>query len=64
MMGGVSFYGSILAPYADVQLAGTAEYFGAVIGLTVRISGDFEFHVDESSPLLVGLGVSPPFLVQ
>ncbi|MCH8148670.1 MAG: hypothetical protein IH987_11845 [Planctomycetes bacterium] len=64
MSGGVSFYGSILAPNAEVELSGTAEYFGAVIGRTVKITGDFEFHVDESSPLLAGLVVKPPILVQ
>ncbi|MCH9001457.1 MAG: hypothetical protein IIC02_02695 [Planctomycetes bacterium] len=64
MMGEVSFYGSILAPNAEIELAGTSEYFGAVIGKTVKITGDFEFHVDESSPLVAGLAVSPPILVQ
>lgn len=64
MTGSVSFYGSILAPNAEIELAGTSEYFGAVIGRTVKITGDFEFHVDESSPLLAGLEVSPPILVQ
>ena len=64
MMGEVSFYGSILAPNAEIVLAGTSEYFGAVIGLTVKITGDFEFHVDESSPLLAGLVSPPPMLVQ
>jgi len=64
MTGEVSFYGSILAPNAEIELSGTAEYFGAVIGLTVKITGDFEFHVDESSPLLAGLVSPPPMLVQ
>lgn len=64
MMGEVSFYGSILAPNAEIELAGTSEYFGAVIGKTVKITGDFEFHVDESSPLLAELAVSSPVLVQ
>lgn len=64
MTGSVSFYGSILAPNAEIELAGTSEYFGAVIGKTVKITGDFEFHVDESSPLVAGLAVSPPILVQ
>jgi len=46
--GGSGFYGSIIAPYADVVLGGTADFYGAVIGQTVDLSGDFVFHVDES----------------
>lgn len=64
MTGEVSFYGSILAPNAEIELSGTAEYFGAVIGRTVKITGSFEFHVDESSPLLAGIFSPPPMLVQ
>ncbi len=46
--GGTAFYGSIIAPYAEVVLGGTADYYGAVIGLTVNMGGDIIFHVDES----------------
>ncbi len=46
--GGTGFYGSIIAPYGEVYLGGSADFYGAVIGLTVDIGGDFIFHVDES----------------
>jgi len=49
--GGAGFYGSILAPDADVALGGTADYYGAVVGGTVTLGGDFTFHVDESLDL-------------
>ncbi len=64
MTGEVEFYGSILAPFADVRLGGTSAYYGAIIGGTVTIFGDFEFHVDESSPLTDLIQPPPPMLVQ
>ena len=48
--GTYEFYGSVVAPNADVKLYGTADYFGAMIGGTVSMLGDFQFHVDESLP--------------
>lgn len=55
--GGTGFYGSIIAPYADVVLGGSADFFGAVIGRTVDMGGGFVFHVDES---LVGVDWKAP----
>lgn len=46
------FYGSILAPNADITLRGNEDYFGALVGKNIEMSGDFQFHVDESLPLL------------
>ena len=51
MTGSVQFYGSILAPNAEIQLAGNADYFGALVGGSVDFGGNFSFHMDESLPL-------------
>lgn len=64
LRGSADFYGTILAPYAEVGLGGTADYFGAVIGGTVKIFGDFIFHVDESQALYSMIDPPPPVLVQ
>jgi len=65
MTGDVEFYGSIIAPYAEIELAGTSSYYGAIIGGTVKISGDFEFHVDESlDDVFALIKPPPPTLVQ
>ncbi len=62
--GSVAFYGSILAPNADVSIGGTADFYGALIGKTVKMHGDFQFHVDESLPLAQPwYEPPPPFLV-
>lgn len=63
--GGSDFYGSILAPYADVVFTGGATIYGAVIGGTLKLSGDMEFHLDTSLPLAQPLFEPPmPFLVR
>lgn len=50
--GGTGFFGSILAPYADVVLSGNdVGFFGGVVGKTVDLKGDISFHVDESLPI-------------
>jgi len=47
--GGANFYGQVLAPNADVVLSGNdVGWYGALIGRTVALKGDFTFHVDES----------------
>jgi len=56
--GGAGFYGSIIAPEADVVLGGTSDFYGAVIGKTVNMGGDFVFHVDES--LVETNWIAPP----
>ena len=41
------FYGLIYAPETDVTLDGCAEYFGAVVGKTLTITGSATGHYDE-----------------
>ena len=53
------FYGSILAPNAQITLNGSAELFGAVLGREVTIAGSFQFHVDESLDIVHMLKPSP-----
>lgn len=49
VMGGTSdFHGSLIAPEADVELVGTHDFFGIVIGETVDIQGDVVLHADVS----------------
>jgi hypothetical protein len=63
--GGTVFYGSILAPYADVVLSGNdAGFYGAVVGRTVDLQGDYSFHVDESLALSNWYEPPPPMLVK
>lgn len=63
--GGTVFYGSILAPYADVVLSGNdAGFYGAVVGRTVDLLGDYSFHVDESLALSNWYEPPPPMLVK
>ena len=65
LTGDVEFYGSILAPYAEVDLGGGSSYYGALVGGFVTMHGDFQFHVDESLPLAQPLwDPPPPFLVK
>jgi Flp pilus assembly protein TadG len=42
------FHGVIYAPQSEIDIAGTAEFFGAVVGGTLRIHGDAAAHYDES----------------
>jgi hypothetical protein len=42
------FYGVIYAPNTDVVIDGSSEYFGAVVGKTLTITGDATGHYDES----------------
>ncbi len=43
-----NFYGVIYAPLSDVTVGGTADYFGSIVGQTLRIQGDAQAHYDES----------------
>jgi hypothetical protein len=50
--GGTGFFGSILAPYADVKLSGNdTGFYGGLVGKTVTMIGDVSIHVDESLPI-------------
>jgi hypothetical protein len=62
--GSADFYGSVYAPYADIVLSGDSDYYGAVVGRYVDMHGDFQFHVDESSPLTDLFPPPPPTLVE
>jgi hypothetical protein len=46
--GNSSFYGSINAPNASVNVNGTTDSYGAIIGAAVTIGGSGIFHYDES----------------
>jgi len=63
LTGNASFYGTIIAPNADVKLSGTAEMHGALIADTIKFGGNFQFHVDESLPAVHTLK-GKPMLVQ
>ena len=59
--GGSAYYGTLVAPNADVKIRGGAHYYGGVYGRTLDLGGGSEFHVDESLP---SVEASPPVLVQ
>lgn len=42
------FYGVIYAPNTDVTISGSADYFGAVVGKTLKVTGTGQAHYDES----------------
>ena len=52
------FYGVIYAPQSRVTLDGDADLFGAVVGQTLKVIGNFGAHYDESLDL-ADLGVPP-----
>lgn len=62
--GHAAFYGSIFAPNAAVSLGGTSDFYGALIGGTVEMAGDFQFHVDESLALMLAVDPPKPTLVK
>jgi hypothetical protein len=46
--GGSDFYGVIYAPTVPVRVSGTADYYGAVVGKTLRIGTNAGIHFDEA----------------
>jgi hypothetical protein len=48
------FYGVIYAPNTPIDFAGTADYFGALVGKTLTVSGDATAHYDESLDVNMG----------
>lgn len=46
--GNAAFIGQIYAPYAQLQLNGTSDIIGSMVGDTFDIKGNFNFHYDES----------------
>ena len=47
-----AFYGVIYAPETTVRLAGDAQYFGAVVGRTLTVTGTSAGHYDETLNLI------------
>lgn len=63
--GGASFYGSLIAPTAMVELMGTFEYYGTLLSRFMRARGNPVFHVEESLVFdLFGINVGIPVLVK
>ncbi|MFH1110683.1 MAG: pilus assembly protein TadG-related protein [Planctomycetota bacterium] len=62
--GTADLYGSVLAPYAAVKLHGDSNFYGALIGGTVEMLGNFQFHVDESLPIVDFFDPPMPSLVK
>jgi hypothetical protein len=50
----------VYAPNADVSIVGNGEVYGAMVGKTVRVAGNANFHYDES---LASYGGNNPFKV-
>ncbi|HUE73717.1 MAG TPA: pilus assembly protein TadG-related protein, partial [Pirellulaceae bacterium] len=48
LAGNKKFHGVVYAPQSDVDIAGTADIFGAIVGQNLRIHGDAAAHYDES----------------
>jgi hypothetical protein len=48
LAGGSGFYGAVVAPDSDLELVGTAEYFGTLIARTIDMAGTSIIHVDEA----------------
>jgi len=42
------FVGTIYAPTADIKLSGTSDFMGAVVGKTITLMGNVQFHYDEA----------------
>jgi Tfp pilus assembly protein PilX len=46
--GNSSFIGTIYAPQTDVNMSGTSDGFGAIVGKTITTGGSMNFHYDEA----------------
>jgi hypothetical protein len=65
LKGGAGFYGAVYAPWTDVVLKGTPDYYGTIVGRTVTILGDTRIHVDEKILQdLFGINPTAPVLVK
>lgn len=48
-IGGASnFYGQIIAPYSHVEVTGSGQFFGEVVGRSIEVKGAGGFHYDEA----------------
>lgn len=48
LRGESGFWGSVIAPDTRIDVLGTPDFYGILMGLTVDISGDTNIHVDEA----------------
>jgi len=48
LSGGANFYGTVYAPDTDLHFTGGGSIFGAVVGRSADLSGNFTFHFDEA----------------
>ena len=46
--GGAGYAGTVYAPTAQVQLNGNGDFFGAMVGGSIDVTGNGEFHYDEA----------------
>jgi Tfp pilus assembly protein PilX len=46
--GNSAFIGTVYAPQTDLTLTGTADAFGALVGKTINVGGNLNFHYDEA----------------
>jgi len=56
--GSGSINGIIYAPNADVTLPGGTDFYGAIVGNNITMSGSGSFHYDESLKDLSGFGIT------
>jgi len=54
LSGGTSTYSVVYAPYSAVNLSGGTDFFGAIIGNTVNLSGSTALHYDRHLPGIAG----------
>jgi len=59
--GNAPYVGTINAPNADVSLQGTSDVFGAVVGKTIKVGGNVNFHYDEALPAITKRGRYIPY---
>jgi len=57
------FYGVIYAPNTVIDYAGTADFFGAMVGKTLKITGNATGHYDESLDVNMGAYATRVMLV-
>jgi Flp pilus assembly protein TadG len=58
-----NFYGVIYAPNTDITINGTADFFGAIVGKTLKLTGDATGHYDESLDINLGAYATRVMLV-
>jgi len=65
LTGNAGFYGVVIAPQATIDLQGTGDYYGTLIGQTLESNGDSAIHVDEAMVFdVLGIDGAAPTLVK